>query len=125
LCPRCVWDKSHPQKEDLQPQPAERNGMAHESENGQAPESGDEPGTPSQAAAINLTDLGNARRVVQDHGRDLRYCHPWRSWLVWDGQRWAEDDTGEAVRRVKDTQSRLLRNVVEELVEPQKDEIHE
>jgi putative DNA primase/helicase len=57
---------------------------------------------------MHLTDLGNARRVVQRHGADLRYVHPWRTWLVWDGRRWAEDMTGEAVRRVKETQSSLF-----------------
>jgi putative DNA primase/helicase len=54
-----------------------------------------------------LTDLGNARRVVARHGRDLRYVHPWKSWLVWNGRRWAEDFTAEVVRRVKETQGAL------------------
>lgn len=49
------------------------------------------------------TDLGNAQRLVAGHGADLRYCHPWRRWLVWDGQRWRIDDTAEVTRRAKDT----------------------
>jgi putative DNA primase/helicase len=65
--------------------------------------------------AVNPTDLGNARRVIKDHGQDLRYCHPWKTWLVWDGRRWREDDTAEALRRVKDTQGRLLRWTLNEL----------
>src|SRR5262249_50246008 len=48
---------------------------------------------------INLTDVGNARRLVNRHGADMRHCHPWKKWLCWDGRRWSEDDTGEAVRR--------------------------
>lgn len=28
----------------------------------------------------------------------MRYCHPWRRWLIWDGKRWAEDRTGAAMR---------------------------
>jgi hypothetical protein len=51
----------------------------------------------------NPTDLGNARRLVQLHGADLRYCHPWKRWFVWDARRWAKDDTGEVMRRAKDT----------------------
>jgi putative DNA primase/helicase len=74
-----------------------RSRAAGPSANGHAPDSDSNP-------AIHLTDLGNARRVVARYGQDLRYCHPWKSWLVWDGQRWAEDDTAEAVRRVKETQ---------------------
>ena len=52
---------------------------------------------------LHQTDLGNAERLVARHGADLRYCHPWRRWLVWDGRRWAIDDTGEIRRRAKDT----------------------
>jgi len=37
------------------------------------------------------------------HGRDLRYCCAWKTWLVWDGRRWRLDDTGEVERRAKET----------------------
>ena len=50
-----------------------------------------------------LTDWGNAQRLVSLFGSELRYCHPWQKWLVWDGKRWAIDETGAAVRKVKDT----------------------
>ena len=50
-----------------------------------------------------LTDLGNAERLVVAHGDDLRFCHPWQAWLVWDGGRWAADDTGAVERRAKVT----------------------
>ena len=56
-----------------------------------------------EAPAERLTDLGNAERLVARHGRDLRYCHPWDKWLVWDGRRWAVDDTAEVTRRAADT----------------------
>jgi len=52
---------------------------------------------------FNLTDLGNAARLVHRHGRNLRYCWLWRKWLVWDGKRWVKDDTGEVYRLAKDT----------------------
>ena len=51
----------------------------------------------------HLTDLGNAERLVALHGQDLRYCHPWGKWLVWDGKRWQEDGTAEVMRRAKET----------------------
>ena len=28
------------------------------------------------------TDLGNAHRLIRQHGPDIRYCHPWGKWLV-------------------------------------------
>jgi putative DNA primase/helicase len=49
------------------------------------------------------TDLGNAERLVTRHGHDLRYCHIWGKWLVWDGRRWLVDASGEVVRRAKET----------------------
>lgn len=51
---------------------------------------------------FHLTELGNARRLVHLHGVDLRYCHPWRKWLVWDGTRWKEDNTGQVERLARD-----------------------
>ena len=52
---------------------------------------------------FNLTDLGNAQRLVAQHGQDLRYCYTWGKWLVWDGVRWAKDESGEVDRRAKET----------------------
>ena len=54
-------------------------------------------------ADIRLTELGNAERLVAWHGADLRYCHPWGKWLVWDGRRWEVDATAEVMRRAKQT----------------------
>ena len=58
---------------------------------------------PPEAEEIHSTDLGNARRLVKLHGRDLHYCHPWGKWMFWDGRRWRIDTIGEVVRRAKDT----------------------
>ena len=58
--------------------------------------------------ATNLTDLGNAQRLVADHGDDIRYCPVWKSWLVWDGLRWRRDDDGELVRRAATTVRRMF-----------------
>lgn len=52
---------------------------------------------------IHCTDLGNARRLVSQHGTDLRYVYSWDKWFIWDGTRWVEDDTGEIERRAKAT----------------------
>lgn len=51
----------------------------------------------------HATDLGNAKRLVERHGADLRYCQARNSWLVWDGRRWAWDESGETERRAKET----------------------
>ncbi len=60
-----------------------------------------------QLAELPATDYGNAQRLAARHGRDLRYVKPWGRWLVWDGRRWAQDDTGEVQRRAKHTVRRM------------------
>src|SRR3712207_4709452 len=60
-----------------------------------------------------LTDYGNAERLIDQHGRDLRYCHEWKSWLVWDGKRWRRDATAEVVRRAKRTIRAMYREAEE------------
>jgi putative DNA primase/helicase len=69
----------------------------------------------------HLTDLGNAQRIRRRHGEDMRFCHAWRQFLVWDGKRFAVDDTGEAVRRAKDTQAAFYLQAAETLAELAKD----
>ncbi len=53
--------------------------------------------------SFNLTDQGNAERLVHRHGKDLHHLHKWGRWLVWDGTRWAPDETAEVERRAKET----------------------
>lgn len=69
------------------------------------------PAAPAEATA--LTDLGNAERLVRDHGSDLRWVGAWSRWLVWDGRRWAIDDTGEATRRASATVRTIYREAAD------------
>src|SRR2546428_9160293 len=55
-----------------------------------------------------LTDLANAERFVRAHTDSMRYVKPSKTWLVFDGRRWARDTTGEAERRAKDTLREML-----------------
>jgi putative DNA primase/helicase len=59
--------------------------------------------------SFNLTDLGNAERLIHRHGRNLRYCWLWGKWLVWDGKRWIKDDSGEVYRLAKETVASIYR----------------
>ena len=72
-------------------------------------------------------DHGNACRLLAMYGEDLRYCHAFKKWLVWDGMRWAVDDTDQARRLAKqagdvaeeffdDTTKRMGRHPVETVV---------
>jgi len=59
-----------------------------------------------------LTDYGNAERLVLLFGQDLRYCHPWKQWLVWDRCRWVEDATAEVIRCAKQTVRKMYADAV-------------
>jgi putative DNA primase/helicase len=47
------------------------------------------------------SELGYARRVVDVYGDRMRYVATWGHWFVWDGRRWARDETGQAARWAK------------------------
>jgi putative DNA primase/helicase len=53
----------------------------------------------STLVTANLTDLGNAERLLATAGTDTRYVHAWNRWLIWDGTRWVLDNDGEIERR--------------------------
>jgi putative DNA primase/helicase len=45
---------------------------------------------------FNLTDLGNAERLIGYYGEMLHYCYERKRWLVWNGKVW-EWDAGDRV----------------------------
>jgi hypothetical protein len=70
------------------------------------------PGDPADDCSsdpVHCTDLGNAIRMWQQHGRDLHHEHRWKVWLVWDGCRWAADDLAHAKVRAKRTVTAMFR----------------
>jgi putative DNA primase/helicase len=62
---------------------------------------------------FHFNDSGNADRIIALYGKDLRYCHAFKKWLVWDGRRWAVDETDQARRLAKHTMLEFLRQAVE------------
>jgi putative DNA primase/helicase len=71
-------------------------------------------GSPQRTQGFNLTDLGNAERFVARHGEDVRYCYPWRRWLVWTGARWEHDEAGRVHRLAKATVRSIYREASDE-----------
>lgn len=45
-----------------------------------------------QPLKASFTDTGNAQRLIHAHGHQLRYWAARRTWLHWDGHRWAPAD---------------------------------
>ncbi len=50
----------------------------------------------------HCTDLGNARRLVTQWGKDIRYSNQ-SGFYVWDSKRWEQDETGAVERLAKAT----------------------
>lgn len=50
-----------------------------------------------------LTDYGNAERLVDRFGDEIRYVVEQQSWIAWKGNRWEPDDTGDVIRCAKET----------------------
>lgn len=63
--------------------------------------------TTIDASELDRTDMGNAKKLVELHGQDMRYVHPWKKFLYWDTNRWREDDCGQIERQAKDVVKQL------------------
>jgi putative DNA primase/helicase len=63
--------------------------------------------TPSPVQALPYSDTTNALAFVEEHGGYLRYCWPWRAWLVWTGTHWQRDSSGEVMQLAKQTVKQL------------------
>ena len=64
--------------------------------------------TSTTTARRPLTDYGNAERFVARFRDQLRFNASSGRWLVWDGRRWALDESGIHVRRAKETARLIL-----------------
>jgi putative DNA primase/helicase len=82
---------------------------AWQQRNGQHPN----PASTGDDGPLPYSDYTNALAFVRDHGQDLRYCYPWKSWLVWTGTHWQRDTSGAVMRRAKQTIKHLARQVEE------------
>lgn len=63
--------------------------------------SGNAPEEPQEPRLYSLDDMGNAKRFIDLFGEDFRYNYTDKTFLYWDGCRWAADQTG-AVERSAD-----------------------
>lgn len=71
-----------------------------------------EPDTDVRRDALR-DDIANADRYAAEHDSRLRYVAGFQPpWLVWDGTRWAPDETGEHIEAAKRTADRLFAEAV-------------
>ena len=70
------------------------------------------PPEPIAGGPCHLTELGNAERLVRAY-RTFRYCGPRGKFLVHDGVRWIDDDTGQMERYAKMTVRDIYREAAD------------
>lgn len=68
------------------------------------PASGGSPAEPENeirpdSKLYTLDDTGNAYRFRDAYYKDIKYDHINQIWMIWTGQRWCEDQTGEIKRK--------------------------
>lgn len=61
-----------------------------------------------QPNAKNPTDVGNAKRLTQLFGINLRYVIEFNKWAYWNGSRWVFDDSGYMMRCAKKTARAII-----------------
>ena len=72
---------------------------------------------------FNLTDLGNAERLVSQYGAILHYCYERRHWLVWNGKVWEWDSGNKVTALAKHTVRNIYREAGDEPEEKKRKEI--
>ncbi len=63
-----------------------------------------------RSKTFRRTDTGNAERLVNQHGQNIRHNYSRGVWLVWTGTHWADDVDGQLERLAKTT----VRSIPEE-----------
>ena len=66
-----------------------------------------------------LTDLGNAQRLTDNFGDDIRYCDELGKWYVWNGVKW--DAAGKTGPQAKMQRAARMIKAEAELIEAKND----
>lgn len=59
-------------------------------------------GMPDADRPARYSDDTLALGFTERHGSDLRYVAVWGRWLIWNGRRWASDETQRAVELARE-----------------------
>ncbi|MBI9103775.1 MAG: hypothetical protein JEY99_15270 [Spirochaetales bacterium] len=58
-------------------------------------------------------DTYNIKMLLEDSGKNILYCGPWKMWLVWDGNRWKKDDENEIYELASESINRMFLKSIE------------
>jgi hypothetical protein len=65
-------------------------------------------GNRADVKANQFNDLGNARRLVGEHGDDIRFNYAITEWFHWNSNRFKQDALGTVERYAKQTVETML-----------------
>ena len=57
------------------------------------------------------SDASNALELIRTYRHHIRYCTPWKAWLIWSGTHWQRDTTGTLMRWQRQTVKALSAQV--------------
>lgn len=72
----------------------------------------------SDQQSFNLTDYGNAERLVSLYGDDIRYSPERKAWLIWNGKVWVWDLGGVRIAKLA---KKTVRNIYREAADESDD----
>lgn len=81
---------------------------------GQLERLSDDTGITATIQKMHFTDTDNAELLVMMYAADLRYCHKWEKWMIWDGTRWKKSEDKHITEVAKMMAKELYRRAGEE-----------
>lgn len=69
-----------------------------------------DPEARSKKQSPVLSEIGNAERFANTYRGEVLYCHALRTWLIWDGTRFAPDEGAQVEQYAKKTVRRLCQD---------------
>jgi putative DNA primase/helicase len=82
------------------------------------------PPAPKQDMAhtnlTRLTEYTNAERMATAYGEDIRYCHKWKAWIVWNGKHWERDEDSRVWQLAMKTVMSMYREAADTEAEGQR-----
>jgi putative DNA primase/helicase len=72
---------------------------------------------------FNLTDLGNAERLVDGYGEIIRYSYDRKRWLTWTGKLWEWDPGDRVVKMAKAAVRKIYREAADETDDKRRKEL--
>jgi putative DNA primase/helicase len=62
--------------------------------------------------SFSMDDIGNAERLINKFGQDVRYCFPYKEWLMWDQCRWKHDTKGAIFEMARQTARGIIKEAM-------------